>query len=282
MTVIDPRSCEGCGTEFTPARTDGKYCPECVAAGKNRKKTGKELVPAESAVAAAVAEAEVAEVTIVDEDEEDDNRPIGRVRSRKQWANRIRVKLRRTAQAIVSIGIDLAEAKADIPPGQWLDFLEADLGMAERTAQRFMQVAHHEVLADPQYHDRLPASMRTLANLAAMKPADLRKAIETGDVTTDTEQTWATRVARAYQLGEPESLHEPRLPRVKPVPVSEHDLAHMLYVRDPAAVARAHPQDGDPYFALDIEDLFRWSARVLRHLGRELPELAEPEDTGEG
>lgn len=56
-------------------------------------------------------------------------------------AERIRVRMKRTAEDIIAIGLDLAAVKERLPHGAFLPWIEAEFGMADRTARRFMQVA---------------------------------------------------------------------------------------------------------------------------------------------
>lgn len=56
-------------------------------------------------------------------------------------AERIRVRMKRTAEDIIAIGLDLIAAKERLPHGAFLPWIEAEFGMAGQTARRFMQVA---------------------------------------------------------------------------------------------------------------------------------------------
>lgn len=56
-------------------------------------------------------------------------------------AERIRMRLKRSAEDIIAIGQELQEAKARLPHGHFGAWLAAEFEMAERTARNFMQVA---------------------------------------------------------------------------------------------------------------------------------------------
>ena len=59
----------------------------------------------------------------------------------REAAQRIRLRLRRSAEDIIEIGRDLLAVKASLPHGSFLPWIEAEFGMSERSARRFMQVA---------------------------------------------------------------------------------------------------------------------------------------------
>ncbi|WP_052817797.1 DUF3102 domain-containing protein [Agrobacterium sp. SUL3] len=56
-------------------------------------------------------------------------------------AERIRVRMKRTAEDIIAIGLDLIEVKGRLPHGSFLPWISSEFGMTDRTAARFMQVA---------------------------------------------------------------------------------------------------------------------------------------------
>lgn len=56
-------------------------------------------------------------------------------------AERIRLRMKRTAEDIVEIGRELTEAKAELGHGNFLTWIENEFEMSERTARRFMNVA---------------------------------------------------------------------------------------------------------------------------------------------
>lgn len=263
---FQPRICTRCGEVYTPTNQAQVRCKPCMAAVKAGAPKVLEKVITGTVV-----------VLVPESPQASDGptRPMGRVLSRKEWAVRIRTKYSRALGAAVAVGMDLIAARAQIPPGQWLDFVDTDLGMAERTVQRFMRVAHHEVLSDPECQARLPASMRTLSDLAGMQSGDLRTAIEAGHVTPDTERAEAVRVRKAYESGNPDSLGAPKPPKVQldHLPPTAAELAGELAGRDPQATAAANAHAGI-LFARAMEDVFRWAAAVLAALGRELPSLA--------
>jgi hypothetical protein len=59
----------------------------------------------------------------------------------RKVAERIRARLRHTAEEIVGIGRDLIETKEALGHGRFLPWIEAEFGMTDRTARNFMRVA---------------------------------------------------------------------------------------------------------------------------------------------
>lgn len=59
----------------------------------------------------------------------------------RQVAERIKLRLRRTAEDIIEIGRDLTAMKEKLGHGQFLPWIEAEFDMSERYAQALMQIA---------------------------------------------------------------------------------------------------------------------------------------------
>lgn len=59
----------------------------------------------------------------------------------KAATGRIQLRMKRTAEDIVEIGLDLIEIKDCLPHGGFLPWIEAEFGMSDRTARRFVDVA---------------------------------------------------------------------------------------------------------------------------------------------
>lgn len=99
----------------------------------------------------------------------------------EEWAARVRPHLHQAAEAIIAAGRELVAAKAALPHGEFLRMVDT-LDLSPRTAQRFMAIASHPVLADATHGSHLPTSWRTLAELARVSEDVLADAIEAGDV----------------------------------------------------------------------------------------------------
>lgn len=94
----------------------------------------------------------------------------------REAAQRIRLRLRRSAEDIIEIGRDLLAVKASLPHGSFLPWIEAEFGMGHSTADRFMQVAK-------VYGSKLPTlgnlPLSALYELAAPKtPVEVREEVE--------------------------------------------------------------------------------------------------------
>lgn len=59
----------------------------------------------------------------------------------KAVAERIRLRLKKTAEDIIAIGQDLLSVKENLPHGHFTPWLQAEFDISERTARRFMNVA---------------------------------------------------------------------------------------------------------------------------------------------
>lgn len=107
----------------------------------------------------------------------------------REAAERIKLRLRRSAEDIIEIGRDLIGVKDRIGHGNFLPWIEAEFGMTDRTARRFMDVARvYSGKSD------IVSNIDTTAlyELAAPKtPVEVReeieKMIEAGEVVTKAE-----------------------------------------------------------------------------------------------
>ena len=90
-------------------------------------------------------------------------------------AERIKVRMKRTTEDIVAIGLDLIAVKERLPHGAFLPWIDAEFGMGEQSARRFMQVG--EVYGKSNIMLDLPAT--ALYELAAPStPQDVRHRVE--------------------------------------------------------------------------------------------------------
>lgn len=116
-----------------------------------------------------------------------------------QWADRIRASLATSVESIVAVGVDLVAAKSQLGHGRFTRMVEVDLGMNIRSAQRFMAIADHPVLANTTHGSHLPASYRTLYELSRVEEDLLEKAIADGLVTPEMERKDALDLAERYR-----------------------------------------------------------------------------------
>lgn len=130
-----------------------------------------------------------------------------------QWATRIRSRMASTVESIVAVGVDLCAAKSQLGHGRFTTMVETDLGMDIRTAQRFMAIADHEVLANTTTWSHLPASYRALSELARLEPDVLERAIDVKQVNPETTTQQAAELVKSYRdRPAPKPKNEPPAP----------------------------------------------------------------------
>lgn len=91
-------------------------------------------------------------------------------------AERIKVRMKRTVEDVIAIGQDLIAVKERLPHGEFGDWIEAEFGMDERVARRFMQVAETYGGKSDNLSDLKPSIVYALA--APSTPEPVREAIE--------------------------------------------------------------------------------------------------------
>jgi hypothetical protein len=114
-------------------------------------------------------------------------------RGEAEWAAIIQADLGRAVESIVASGKHLIEARCELGRGRWGDMLRT-IDMHEREAERRMLIGENPVLSDPAYACRLPASMRTLAELARLPKVVLEGYIKDGTVSPETTRREAEKL----------------------------------------------------------------------------------------
>jgi hypothetical protein len=104
--------------------------------------------------------------------------------SPKDWAARINVAWRRTAESIIETGQLLLQCKAEMP-GHFMKIVRNHLDFGLDTAERLMAIARHPVLADSAVLRTLPRSYVTLATLAKLPEERVRALIEDRTITPE-------------------------------------------------------------------------------------------------
>lgn len=128
---------------------------------------------------------------------------------RAGWATQITTRWRAGVESIFATGAALIAAKADLPHGEFLAMVEADLPFSRWTARRLMAVAADGRLAsDGALGPILPASWRTLYELTRLDDDALKRAVASGVVNPDMQRQDVTalvkrrgRAAREADLG---------------------------------------------------------------------------------
>jgi hypothetical protein len=102
-------------------------------------------------------------------------------RSVDEWGTLIKEDLGRAVEGIVSAGLHLEQAFAQLGKGEYGKMLRA-INLHSETAKRLRRIANNSALRNPQHYARLPASMRTLSELASIAAPTLEVYIASGAV----------------------------------------------------------------------------------------------------
>jgi N6-adenosine-specific RNA methylase IME4 len=125
------------------------------------------------------------------------------VRTPGEWAEVVRADLARSVEGFVAAGAHLAEAKEQMPHGEWLPWIEQELPIGVREVQRLIEVARHPVISNATHGSHLPASGRTLYELSRLEPPALEAAIAEGRVTPELERKQARALVAEYKATAP-------------------------------------------------------------------------------
>lgn len=114
----------------------------------------------------------------------------------EHWAPLVAADWRASVAAIVATGRRLLEAKKACGRGEYGRLFKGSdnpvaepVPFSERTGQRLRKIAEHPVLSNPSHGSDLPASWRTLAELARVKRKRLLAEIEAGRVHPEMERS---------------------------------------------------------------------------------------------
>ena len=109
--------------------------------------------------------------------------------SAEQFAHKINVVAGRSVRAAVMLGRLFLRAKENLPHGQWgrlfkghRHAVKQPVPFGERVAQRYMEIAEHEALANPSNWTVLPAKPSILRELATIEAIELNAMIADGRV----------------------------------------------------------------------------------------------------
>jgi hypothetical protein len=103
-------------------------------------------------------------------------------------------------EAWIEVGRLLAQAKKDLPYGQFTKMVAEDMPFDERTAERFMAIAKNPVLADPTHVSVLPPHWGTLYELNKVPVALLEQHIEDGTIHPGMERKDAVALNPKHKL----------------------------------------------------------------------------------
>lgn len=109
-------------------------------------------------------------------------------------------------ESIVETGRRLIEVKERVGHGNWLPTVEL-LPFGISTAQKLMQIARHEDLANADFSTYLPASWTTLAALAELPSGEIPKRIEAREITPELRGATARQWVSTYAVARQEALN---------------------------------------------------------------------------
>jgi hypothetical protein len=107
---------------------------------------------------------------------------------RPAWANRIRLAVGKSVEAILEVGRLLLAAKEQIPHGEFMEMVQLDLPFSIQTADKFMAVASNHLLTDPAHVRNLPPSWGHLYELSRIPGERLAKALRDGEIRPDMQR----------------------------------------------------------------------------------------------
>lgn len=117
-----------------------------------------------------------------------DNNRIAQFKTKvRRWADRITAAHGASVQAIIEVGRQLQQAKADCTHGEWGELTGQTTGKSMlpftyRTAQKLKAISNNSALTNASHATHLPASWYTLSILASLDPEDIEAAIADGDI----------------------------------------------------------------------------------------------------
>lgn len=163
-------------------------------------------------------------------------------------AHAIRARLKRTAEDVIAIGLDLIAVKERVGYGRFRDWIETEFEMERQTAQNFMNVAR-------RFDGKLPTvghlPLKVLYEVStAPTPDALVDAVISGDIPADLD---AIRAAKAR-------LEQPYTPMAS-LPRDE------IEVPEPTWAAISSDEDADRAFARYLQQQSRAAKDVADRLG---------------
>ena len=112
------------------------------------------------------------------------------------WVERIKEKLKKSAESLIELGHMFRNAKSALPHGDWKKMFDSKkILFSLRTAERLMRVADNSVLASATNSTLLPVSLDTLCILARLDKEVVQDALIRGDIHPGTTIAEATLFA---------------------------------------------------------------------------------------
>src|SRR5215213_1253310 len=89
-------------------------------------------------------------------------------RSREEWAGAIATAWNKQVDGIFETGMLLESAKSELPHGEWLKLIEAELPFTRTTASRLVQISEDGRLRNDAHVHHLPVAWGTLYELTKL------------------------------------------------------------------------------------------------------------------
>jgi hypothetical protein len=120
-----------------------------------------------------------------------------------RWAEKIHTAHAKSVDAILEVGRLLLQAKADCTHGEWGELTGRDGGkrllpFSDRTVRAYMTIAKNPVFSNGHHGAHLPASWRTLAELAAIPAPVLADLIAEGEIHPEMERQDAIKLRQRH------------------------------------------------------------------------------------
>lgn len=146
----------------------------------------------------------------------------------ERWAEKINATYSESVQAIIEVGRQLQQAKAECSHGEWGELTGRATGkpllpFSHRTAERFKAVSANAALSNATHVSHLPASWGTLAVLASLDPDDIEAAIADGTIHPEMQRKDAEALkAKLNPPKQPAASKDPaQVIRLTPPPMSD-------------------------------------------------------------
>jgi hypothetical protein len=115
------------------------------------------------------------------------------------WARKINAEWRKSVEGVIRVGVTLIEAKKKCKHGEFLRMFRGNesvvcdpVPFGDKTAERLMLVASHEVLSNGAHAHHLPQSWGTLYELTKLDNEQIIAGIKAGEITPDMTRSEAS------------------------------------------------------------------------------------------
>jgi hypothetical protein len=106
-------------------------------------------------------------------------------RTEQEWVQHFAIKESVIVDSVIQYGIDLLQAKSELPHGRWLPFLAA-IGISARTASERMAIGRMGLRSNQNMgRFDLPTRIGALAEISRWPDEQVTRAVESGVVSAD-------------------------------------------------------------------------------------------------